>query len=261
MALEDRIERAYLHLWRAVVLFVATASLLVAVAASFAAIGGLFGAVPPRPLWSRLAERGEELKRELVLENYREAQPTADGGSRETRHEEMVRRIVDNLDRYVRTAHPERTPDRGALAERVRKPLEEPRLQARAHRALYLTTLASLAQELARAAAAQAQLPVERRLEAERVLRWHADAVRRMLSALEEENQRLDARYQQDLAEYARRHTKVLSYSAIAGAAFFVFVLMVALFFVVKIQRDLHTMAHASLLTVRQLEAGKQPEG
>ena len=262
MAVEERIERLYLNVWKVAVLCIGAVALIVAVVTALIAVGGLFGTAPERPLWSSAAMRIEGLRKELALDNFRGAsQPGAArsharGDDPERTREEILRGIVDHLRSYSRTAYPDRIPyTADVLRLTVRNYMSDRRLQPEENRELYLGTLATLSEELANAGSAQAQLPEDRRMDPLNVLRWHAEMVERALSAVDQENQQLDQRYQRQLKDFANRHTRVLSYAAVSAVAFAVFVLTVFLFVIVRMQRDLQTMALASMLTVRQMDA------
>src|SRR5262245_34991687 len=121
MAMEDRIEGAYLNVWRGIVFFVATVSLLVAVVASLTAVGGLRGSTPPQPVANRLEDRAEEIRKSLSLDHFRSSDANVAGRaaakwkstggrdrSAEQANEEALRRSIDNLESYNRVAFPER---------------------------------------------------------------------------------------------------------------------------------------------------------
>jgi hypothetical protein len=267
MATEDRIEALYLNVWRGIVFFVATASLLVAVVASLTAVSGLLGSTPSQPVANRVEDRVDQIRKSLSLDHFRSAEanvserPAAKwkGQPRERNpeqaNEEALRRIIDNLEGYNRTAFPERPPNREVIRLTIRNLISDPRLAPEAHRTLYLTTLEALSADLAKTGAAQAQLPEEKRMDADRLVRWHAAVVQRALHTVEQENATLEHRYERQLADYANRHARVLSYAGVAAGAFAIFVLTVFLFLLIKIERDLKLMALASLVTTRQMTA------
>lgn len=267
MAMEDKIEGLYLNVWRGMVLFVATVSFLVAVVASLTAVSGLLGSTPSQPIANRLEDRSDELRKALSLDHFRssDAHVTERAAAAkwkgssgrepnpEQANEEALRRIVDSLESYNRTAFPERPPNREVIRLTIRNVMSDPKLAAEAHRTLYLATLESLSADLMKTAAAQARVPEEKRMDADRLVRWHAGVVQRTLHTVEQENATLEYRYQRQLTDYANRHTRVLSYAGIAAGAFAIFVLTIFLFLVIKIERDLKLMAMASLATTRQM--------
>jgi hypothetical protein len=265
MAMEDRIEGLYLNVWRGIVFFVATVSLLVAVVASLIAVGGLVGSTPTRPDTNKLEDRSDEIRKALSIERFRNAEADVTTRSavkwkdasreidEEQANEEALRKIVDNLDSYNRAAFPERHPNREIIRLTVRNLVSDPKLAPQSHRALYLSSLESLTADLAKTGAAQAQVPEDRRMDADRLVRWHADILRRALRTVEQDNATLEHRYQRQLTDYANRHTRVLSYAGVAAGAFTIFVLTVFLYLVIKIERDLKMMAVASMVTTRQL--------
>lgn len=263
MSFEDRIENLYLKVWRAVILCVATVALIAAVVASAIAVNGLMVDPPLPPSQLKPDERDGALQG-LTLEKFRLADrggpapwptetpaPRSDGGDA---NGEALRRIARNFDEYVKAAYPSVTPVPEATEWTVSQFMKGLALKSDAERRLYLATLEPLSGELARAGAEQARLPVGRRIDPHRVLRWHADNVQQTLQSLAQENEKLKNVYEQRLTDYANRHTRIMSYFGMAAGALAIFVLSILLFVIIRIERDLRMMAVASLATTRRLE-------
>lgn len=267
MALEDKIENLYLHIWRGIVLFIATAALIVAVVASVAGLNGLFAREPYRPAPAKLEERSEALKQELTIESFRnfEAGKGEQPGekNRNTNPDREFAALVNdtlnktsnNLEKYVQSAFPGRSVSRETLRGHVKNLMKEYALNDEAKVRLYLSSLERLSEELARLGVVQGMLPEEKRITTDRLLRWHAETVQRTLDSVDRENEKHWQTYQQQLTDYAHSRTRILGYVVVAAGAFLVFVFTVFLFVVIRIERDLKTMAVASMLTTKQLQS------
>jgi len=263
MSFEDRIENLYLAVWRAVVLSVATIALIASITAGAAAVRSIMAEPPVPPAPNRPEERDEALMQAVTLEKFKLVEhggpaPWPGGatarGSGEPGAADAVRRISRNLDEYVKNAFPAVAPVPEATEWTVEQVMKGLDLRSDAERRVYLATLEALSEQLLRAAPEQSKLPEERRIDPHRVLRWHAGHVERFLRSIEEENERRKNLYEQRLTDYANRQTRILGYLGIAGGALAVFVAGIFLFVIIRIERDLRTMAIASLATTRRLE-------
>ncbi|HJQ61285.1 MAG TPA: hypothetical protein VJ834_00365 [Burkholderiales bacterium] len=265
MPIEDRIENLYLKVWRAVVLCVATAALAAAVFASAAAINGLL-VEPPHPPAELKPEEGDEtLRQTLTLQRFSLAErgasppwPTDNPGPRsdgEAATDETLRRIAHNIDKYVKAAFPPSSPVPQSTEWAISYLMKRIEFKNDAERRFYLTTLESLSEQLARAGPEQAQLPEERRIDAHRVLRWHAENVQHALNGVHYENEKLQKAYQQRVSDYTNRNTRIIGYISVAVGALAIFVFSIFLFVIIRIERDLRTMAIASVATTRRLES------
>lgn len=263
MKFEYRIENIYLGIWRTAVLCVASAALIAAVIAVAAAVNGLLAAAPYPPAQLKPDERSGALQQAVTLDRFRLSEaraslpPPGESASHsgsEFAYIEAVRRIAGNLDEYMKNAFPPAVPVSEATQWSVKHVMKDLDLKSDAELKLYLGTLESLSAQLARIGPEQALLPEERRIDPHRMLAWHADRVQRTLRDLDRENAQLQKVYQERLADYARQQSRTRSYVGIAAAASAVFVLAIFLFVIVRIERDLRTMAAASLATAKQLE-------
>lgn len=258
-----RLENVYLGIFKTVVLCVAASALLGAVVAGAVAVKGLLASTPYPPAQIKPDERSGALQQAVTLDRFRlaEARASIPGWSETASHSgsefaytDAVRRISGNLDDYVKSAFPPAVPVPEATQWSVKHIMKDLELASDAELRLYLATLESLSSELAGIGPQQALLPEERRIDPHRVLAWHADRVQRTLRDLDRENTRLQQVYQQRLADYANQQSRTRNYAGIAAAAIAVFVFAVFLFVIVRIERDLRTMAAASLATAKQLE-------
>jgi hypothetical protein len=251
-------------IWKSLLLGLAAIALVAALIASALAINGLLAAVPQAPADLRPDGRGETLPQSLTLERFRLSEmrrtlpwksEDAPQSGTDTAVFESLQRIARNLDSYVKNAFPPAAPLPEATEWSLAHVMKRLELKDDAEVKFYLGTLESLSSQLASVAPEQALLPVERRIDPNRVLSWHAERVQRVLSALEQDNARLQRSYQQRVVEYANRQARALTYAGIAAVAVFVFISALFLFFIIRIERDLHTMALASVATVKQLNA------
>lgn len=265
MAFDDKIETLYLRVWKSVILCVATAALIAAIAASAAAINGLFVDAPYPPAEMRPEDRSEALLQELSLENFKAFE--ALGGEPAKHHNpqpkrepdlvpgEALRRISINLDNYVKAAFPRSSPIREATEWNVKHVMKELKLKDEGDLKLYLATLEALSADLAKTGGEQAVLPEEKRINPHKMLRWHAETVQRTFEVVEQENAKRRRNYQQQLVDYANRHTRIMSYIGVAAGAVAIFVFTIFLFVIVRIERSLRAMAVASMATTKQLDS------
>lgn len=265
MAFEDKIENLYVKVWKAVILCVATAALVAAIAASVAAVNGLFVDAPYPPVEVRAEDRGEALLQQLSIDNFKAADSRPEGAGKRGNPERIsgpgivvsdsLRRISTNFDDYIKTAFPRSSPIREATEWNVKHVMKDLKLKDDAELRLYLSTLEALSAELAKSGVAQAALPEETRLDPHKMLRWHAETVQRAFQAVDQENARQQKSYQQKLVDYANRHTRIMSYIGVAAGAVAIFVFTIFLFVIIRIERDLRAMAVASMATTKQLES------
>lgn len=264
MKLEDRIESMHFRVWKAVMLCIATAALLAAALASAVAINGMLVRAPYAPAEVKPDERSQALHRSLSLDRFRLAEaraPLAWGAQNASRsggefaYTDAVQRISRNLDSYVKSAFPPIAPVPEATQWSVSHLMKSLDFKNEAEVRLYLATLESLSSQLAAIGPDQASLPEERRIDPNRVLSWHADRVQRTFRAIEQENVQLQKVYHERLVNYANRQTRTTSYIGAAVGAVAIFVFSVFLFVMIRIERDLRTMAVASVATAKQLNA------
>jgi hypothetical protein len=264
MAFEDKIESLYLSVWKTVILCVATAALIAAIAASAAAINGLFVEAPYPPVELKPEDRGDTLLREVSIEKFKEAYAQSPGAAKRdsappngdgaTAVSESLRTISINLDNYVKTAFAPSSPIPGATEWTVRHVMKDLKLKDDDQLRLYLATLETLSADLAKSGREQAALPEERRIDPHRLLGWHAETMQRTFQTVDRENAKLQKSYQQKLIDYENRHTRIMSYIGVAAGAVAIFVFTIFLFVIIRIERDLRAMALASMATTKQLE-------
>jgi hypothetical protein len=264
MAFEDKIESLYLSVWKTVILCVATAALIAAIAASAAAINGLFVEAPHPPVERKPEDRDDTLLRQISIAKFKEAHAqstsaakrdtTRPNGDGSTGVSESIRTISTNLDNYVKTAFPPSAPIPEAMEWNVRHVMKDLKLKDDDELRLYLATLETLSADLAKNGREQAALPEERRIDPHRLLRWHAETMQRAFQTVHQENARLQKSYQQRLIDYENRHTRIVSYIGVAAGAVAIFVFTIFLFVIIRIERDLRAMALASMATTKQLE-------
>jgi hypothetical protein len=266
MALDDKLESFYLGVWRGIVLSIATIALIVAALASFAALNGLFHGEPYRPVDIKVEDRNAALKQELSIDSFKNSETSgffeqsaakdkkSDGGrSLNSLTNESLRKISENLDRYVQVAFPGRSPNRAATTANVKNVMKELKLTNDVKVKFYLSTLEMLSEELAKLGGEQALLAEEKRITPDRLLRWHAETVQGALQAIDQENEKLQRAYQQQVVDYANNRSRIVSYISVAAGALALFVFTIFLFLIIKIERDLKMMAVASTLTTKQL--------
>jgi hypothetical protein len=258
-----RLENIYLGIFKTVVLCMAAAALIAAVVAGAVAVNGLLASAPYPPAQIKPDERSRALQQAVTLDRFRltEARASipwwgenASHSGSEFAYTDAVQRISSNLDDYVESAFPPAVPVPEATQWSVKHIMKDLELAGDAELRLYLGTLESLSAQLARIGPEQALLPEERRIDPHRVLAWHADRVQRTLRDLDRENARLQQVYQQRLADYAHQQSRTGNYAGIAAVAMAVFIFAIFLLVMVRIERDLRTMAAASLATTKQLE-------
>ncbi|HET7595348.1 MAG TPA: hypothetical protein VFK15_00310 [Burkholderiales bacterium] len=264
MRIEHRLERGSFPIWTAVLIAVATASLIGAVAASAAAIRGMLAEPPLPPAELKPEYRTRTVPPALSLERFKlterggpapwpESAPGA-GSAEALAGPDVLQQISRNVDEYIKRAFPPVVPIPEATQWDVSRVMQSLNLKNDAEERLYLGTLEALSEELARSGPEQAQLPEARRIDPHRVLRWHADSVRRLLRSVDNENARLQKLYTERLHDYAGRNARSLLYIAVAAGAIAIFLFAMFLVIIVRVERDLHTMALASVVTTRRLE-------
>ncbi|MGQ0523797.1 MAG: hypothetical protein ACT4P8_09080 [Betaproteobacteria bacterium] len=264
MKVEDRIEKLYLGIWKAVVLCIATAALIAAVLASAAAVNGLLARAPYPPAEVKPDESRQALHQALTLDRFRlaearaslpwQTEPASHSGG-EFAYTDAIQRIAGNLDSYVKSAFSPVVPVPEATQWSVRHLTNSLDFRNPTELQVYLGTLEALTAQLAKIGPEQALLPEERRIDPHRMLNWHAERVQRAFRELAQENARLRKAYQDRLADYAHDQARAGSFIAVAAGAAAIFVLAIFLFVIIRIERDLRTMAAASLATAKQLDA------
>lgn len=264
MQIEHSVERGSSRIWTLVLIAVAAASLIGAFAASAAAVRGMLAEPPLPPAELKPEYPKQALLPALSLERFKlterggpapwpESAPGT-GSADAPAGPDALQRISRNVDDYIKSAFPPVVPIPEATQWDVSRVMQSLNLKNDAEERMYLGTLEALSEELARSGPEQAKLPEARRIDPHRVLRWHADSVRRLLRSVDNENARLQKLYTERLRDYAARNARSVLYIAVAAGAIAVFLFTLFLFIIVRIERDLHTMALASLATTRRLE-------
>lgn len=264
MAFEEKIENYYVKIWRGLIFFAATVALIVGIAASVAAINGLFDSAPSLLPEVKLEDRSDELKKMLSLDNFQKFQSNESGrGTAKDRNpdpaDQAVRKISEDLATYLRIAFSGSPPNREAISANVRNTMRELGLDDDAKAGFYLSTLERLSEELAKRGGGQVMLPEDKRIRVDRLMRWHAENVRLALEKIDGENRKLQQQYQRRQAAYVDGRNKILNYTIVAVGAFAVFVFAVFLFIIIRMERDFRMMAIVSKLTARQIESSIPP--
>lgn len=264
MAFEEKIENYYVKVWRGLIFFAATVALIVGIAASVAAINGLFDSAPGLLPEVKLKDRSDELKKMLSLDNFQKSQRSEQERQAEKNRDrdpadQAVRKISENLASYLHVAFSENPPNREAIGANIRNTMRELGLDDDAKAGFYLSTLEQLSEELAKRGGGQVMLPEDKRIRVDRLMRWHAENVRQTLEKIDGENRELQQRYQQRQAAYVDGRNRILNYTIVAVGAFAVFVFAVFLFIIIRMERDFRMMAIVSKLTARQIESSIPP--
>jgi len=261
MSLSNKLENAYLGILRYVILVVATLSLIVVVIAGGMMLKAAFSSPPKAPEKVTFEGLAKDLKKGFTVDDFKKddqqkvekkvedgqegpgktpASPKDDSFATSVRNN--VSTIADNFIVYERAVNNnELNKERlqnfllsapGRTGVRQEKPVV----------AFYFETLNELSRDLAKQAPEIAKLPIEKRIVSDKLLDWHAAQVNKTVEAVDEANAQRSAEFQKKQEAYMEKKTLTFTYASVAGGAFFLFLIIIMLSIMVKIERNLRPL-------------------
>jgi hypothetical protein len=260
MSFSTKLENTYLNILRYVILAVATVSLVAVVIAGVMAVSAALSK-PPEKI--KIEDQAKDFKKGFTIDDFKKDNLSKAEGEPQEQSQEptpaekakedpflslingSVSKIADNFITYQRVAHnielnKEKTEDilrNFPINAGIRK--EKPIFT------FYFETLVELSESLARQAekskVGQA-LPEENKVDLDKLLLWHSKQVNKAVEAVDEANAQRNTEFQKQQDAYIEKKTLTFTYASFAGGAFGIFLIVIMLFIMVKIERNLRPL-------------------
>jgi len=256
MSFSNKLETAYLNILRYFILAVATVSLIAVVIAGGMAISAAFSKPPKAQEKIKFEDMAKDLKKGFTVEEFRKdglpkaeenpqeqtpAQKPVDNAFREFIGS-TVSKIADNFITYQKAVSNIELNKEKLEAFIVNFPFKEGIRQDKSVITFYFETLVPLSDDLSKQAPAIANLPEENRLNLDNIMMWHLKKVNKTVETVDETNVRQDAEFQRKQDAYLEKKALTYTFAIFAGAAFGIFLIVIMLFIMVKIERNLRPL-------------------
>jgi len=258
MSFSNKLENTYLNILRYVILIVATVSLVAVAIAGSMAINAAFSSPPKEPEKIKFEDRTNDLKKGFTIGNFKKDSPTKtevkpqapDKASEEKQKDDSFRallkdsisKIADNFIIYEREIRKAEM-DKGKLENFIANyPFNSGLRREKQIITFYFDTLASLTGDLANQTKEIAKLPEEKRINPDKLLEWHLQQVNRAVETVDEARAQRDIEFLKQQEAYAGKKASTYTYISAAGGAFGIFLVIIMLFIMVKIERNLRPL-------------------
>jgi len=261
MSLSNKLENAYLGILRYVILVVATLSLIVVVIAAGMMLKAVLSSPPKAPEKVKFEDKVRDLKKGFTVDDFKKddqqkaekkvedeqegpgkAPTSPKDDSFVTSVRNNVSKIADNFIAYEKAVNNNELNKERLQNVLLNAPGRTGVRQEKSIVAFYFETLSVLSTDLARQAPEFAKLPVEKRIISDRLLDWHAAQVNKAVEAVDEANAQRNAEFQKKQETYIEKKTLIFKYACVAGGAFFLFLIIIMLSIMVKIERNLRPL-------------------
>ena len=261
MSFTNKLETTYLNILRYVILAVATLSLIAVLIAGAMALSAALASPPKAPEQIKFEDRVNDLKKGFTIENFKKDNPPKTGEKPQEQSQETtttpvekpqedsfrgfikssVAKIADNFITYEKVVH-----NRDLLKERVENFLEafpfNNGLRNKTVITFYYETFIPLSGELAKQAPEIAKLSEDKKINIDILLNWHLKQVNAAIETVNEANAKLNTEFKEKQIAYFAKKTSIYKYASIAGSAFGIFLFIIMLFIMVKIERNLRPL-------------------
>lgn len=259
MSLSNKLENAYLSILRYVILAVATISLVAVVIAGAMTLTAVLSKPPKAPDKIAFEDRAKDLKKGFTIEDFKKddlpkageapSQKPADAPAEKPKDNQFrslirsnISKIADNVIAYQKAVY-----NIDLNKERVENflanyPANTGIRQEKPVFAFYFETLLALSGDLAKQAPEMAKLPEEKKVNTDKLLEWHSKQVTKAVEAIDEAKAQRNTEFQKQQEAYIEKKTSIFTYAAFAGGAFGTFLIIVMLFIMVKIERNLRPL-------------------
>lgn len=261
MSLSNKLENAYLGILRHVILVVATLSLVVVVIAGGMMLKAVFSSPPKAPEKVKFEDKGRDLKKGFTVDDFKKGdqqkaeKKVEDGQERQgktpaspkdnsfaTSVRNNISKIADNFIAYEKAVNNNELNKEKLQNFLLSAPVRTGVRQEKPVVAFYFETLNELSGDLAKQAPEIAELPIEKRIVSDRLLDWHAAQVNKAVEAVDEANAQRNAEFQKKQEAYMEKKTLTFTYASVAGGAFVLFLAIIMLSIMVKIERNLRPL-------------------
>jgi len=257
MSFTNKLEASYLNILRHLLLVVATISLIAVLIASGMALRASLSSPPQEPKQVKIEDKANDLKKAFNVENFKKDTTKTDEksigpmGKSEPEAfqiflDNSIKSIASNLISYELAINKKDLQEnRQGIEEVLRKmPLKEGVLKKTSESILtfYYETLILLTGELKRQAPEIAKLPEDKKIQIGPVLLWHARQVNQAVTTIDEANAQQKDMFERQQIAYFEKKASILKYATIAGSALGIFLVIIMLFIIVKIERDLRPL-------------------
>jgi len=260
MSLSNKLENAYLGILRYVILAVATLSLIGVVIAAVMAITTVFSSPPKEPEKVKFEDMAKDLNKGFTIDNFKKDDPSKPEEKAEddadrpakaspTPKEESlsavknnVAKTADNFITYERTVYNRELNKEHLQNLLLNLPVRTGVRREKSVLIFYFETLAALSGDLAKQAPEIVKLPDDKKIISDKVLDWHLKQVNKAVEAVDKANAQRTAEFQKKQEAYIQKKTLTFTYAAVAGGAFTLFLIIIMLSILVKIERNLRPL-------------------
>lgn len=260
MSLSNKLENAYLSILRYVILAVASLSLIVVVIAAGMMLRAALSSPPKAPEKIKFEERAKDLKKGFTVDDFKKDDlpktekkvedesdestkaPVKPKDDAATSVKANISKIADNFITYERTVNNLDLNKERLQALLLSIPVNTGVRREKPVMTFYFETLNTLSGDLARQAPEIAKLPVEKRVISDKLLDWHSNQVKKAVEAVDEANAQLNIEFQKKQEAYLEKKTRIFTYACVAGGAFGLFLVIIMLSIMVKIERNLRPL-------------------
>lgn len=259
MSLSNKLENAYLSILRYVILAVATLSLIVVVIAAGMMLRAALSSPPKAPEKVAFEDLAKGLKKGFTVDEFKkdnllkakEAPPQEQEGTpaekpKDDQFRSLIRsnisKIADNILAYQKAVY-----NIDLNKERVQNILLNypENTGVRLEKSIfsfYFETLLALSDNLTKQAPEIAKLPEAKKINIDNLLKWHSKQVTKAVEAVDEVNTQRNEEFQKKQEAYLERKTLTFTYVCAAGGAFGLFLIVIMLSIMVKIERNLRPL-------------------
>jgi hypothetical protein len=261
MSFANKLENTYLNILRYVILTVATISIIAVLIASFMAVRATSYSPPKEPNQIKFENRVNDLNKGFTLENFKKDNPTQAVEQSQTQSPEQTNapvekpkedpfrefiknsatKIANNFATYLNK--PELVDNENWKIIFLAYPFKNEFKGDQPVLTFYFNTLNSLSAELAKKPEVAKPYPDNQgSILIDKLLTWHLKQVNKAITTVDEENAKLQAEFKEKYDKYLAQKASIYTYAIAAGSAFGIFLCIIMLFVMVKIERNLRPL-------------------
>lgn len=262
MSLANKLENTYLNILRYLILAVATISMIVVFIAGFMALSAAFSSPPREPVQVKLEDRFNKLNKGFNIKNFRNDNASQSEEKPKTQLQEqksapvekpaedpflvLIRnrseKIADNFASYMKIVQ-NTDSDKEQLQRYFLSYPSNMRLKGDKNvYTFYFETLNSLSEELVKQAPEMAKLSDNKKIDPDKLLSWHLKQINQIIASVHEENDRRETEFKEKQVTYYKNKTSIYKYAITAASALGIFLCIIMLFVMVKIERNLRPL-------------------
>jgi hypothetical protein len=259
MSLAKKLENTYLNILRYVILAIATISIIAVLITGFMALNAALSLPPKEPKQVKFEDKVNDLNKGITLENFKNdnqpQQPQNQSQEQkkapvEKSEEDQFRvfiktsagKIADNFITYAKTVSNVDMDKEQTEKVIMSYPFDKGLRRDKVVLTFYFETLISLSGELVKKAPEMAKLPEDKKIKPVIIMNWHLNRVNKAIRTVDEANLQRNAEFREKQGEYSMKKASIYKNVIMAGYAFGIFLFIIILFVMVKIERNLRPL-------------------